>query len=215
MSEIDIEAVRADLHWLQDNVRTARRIADRALSALDQLAKENERLTKERDEARECLRWAHDTLYEINPSNYDHDEVCRLNNASVEVILGIAPLLGEKHGKTDAWWAERNRDADDAATLRTKLADKHGVDLTHEQVESIAAYYPPGYTRPGWASAAEMLVPEGMLAMTVNCGMEERKAPDFSKATAFVGQWDNVGGEPCEASTPALALAAACLRAKG
>ena len=66
-----------------------------------------------------------------------------------------------------------------------------------------------------WTSAAELLVPEGMLAMTVNCGMEDRKAPDFSKATAFVGEWNDAGGEPCEAATPALALAAACLRAKG
>lgn len=42
------------------------------------------------------IRWAHDTLYEINPSNYDHDEVCRLNDASVEVILGLAQFLGER-----------------------------------------------------------------------------------------------------------------------
>jgi hypothetical protein len=53
------------------------------------------------------VRWAHDTLYEINIGNYDHDEVCKLNDASVEVILGLAPLLGEKHGKTDEWWAKR------------------------------------------------------------------------------------------------------------
>lgn len=38
------------------------------------------------------IRWAYETLYEINPSNYDHDEVCRLNDASVEVILGLKPL---------------------------------------------------------------------------------------------------------------------------
>lgn len=46
MSEIDIEAVRTDLNWVRDN----------ALSALDQLAKENERLTKERDEKDKQLR---------------------------------------------------------------------------------------------------------------------------------------------------------------
>ncbi|AEH79688.1 MazG nucleotide pyrophosphohydrolase domain superfamily [Sinorhizobium meliloti SM11] len=57
---------------------------------------------------RGLIRWAHDTLYEINPSNYDHDEVCKLNDASVEVILGLAVELGEKHGKSDAWWAQRN-----------------------------------------------------------------------------------------------------------
>lgn len=58
-------------------------------------------------QAVEALRWAHDTLYEINPSNYDHDEVCRLNDASVEVILGLAPMLGETHGKSAEWWAEQ------------------------------------------------------------------------------------------------------------
>ena len=52
------------------------------------------------------LRWAHGTLYEINPSNYDHDEVCRLNDASVEVILGLAPVLGETHGKSPEWWTD-------------------------------------------------------------------------------------------------------------
>lgn len=46
-------------------------------------------------EAMALIRWAHDTLYEINPSNYDHDEVCRLNDASVEVILAFAQFLGE------------------------------------------------------------------------------------------------------------------------
>ena len=55
----------------------------------------------------DLIRWAHDTLYEINPSNYDHDEVCKLNDASVEVILGLAAELGEKHGKSDDWWAAR------------------------------------------------------------------------------------------------------------
>lgn len=44
---------------------------------------------------RDLLRFSHDTLWEINPSNYDHDDVCKLNDASVEVILAIAPELGE------------------------------------------------------------------------------------------------------------------------
>ncbi len=55
---------------------------------------------------RDLIQWAHDTLYEINPSNYDHDEVCKLNDASVAVILGLAQYLGERHGKTDEWWAD-------------------------------------------------------------------------------------------------------------
>lgn len=55
---------------------------------------------------RGLVQWAHDTLYEINLSNYDHDEVCKLNDASVEVILGLAAALGERHGKTEMWWAD-------------------------------------------------------------------------------------------------------------
>jgi len=80
-----IPAMKAEIHSLN------RRIAE--------LEAENERL-------KELVRWAHETLYEINPSNYDHDEVCKLNDASVEVILGLAHHLGERHGKTDAWWQD-------------------------------------------------------------------------------------------------------------
>lgn len=43
------------------------------------------------------LGWAIETLHEINPSNYDHDDVCALNSASVEVILGLQKALGETH----------------------------------------------------------------------------------------------------------------------
>ncbi len=53
------------------------------------------------------IRWAHDTLWELNPSNYDHDEVCKVNDAAVEVILGLAPVIGETHGHSAEWWAER------------------------------------------------------------------------------------------------------------
>lgn len=53
------------------------------------------------------VRWAHDTLYEINPLKYDHGEVRKLNDASVEVILGLAPVLGESHGKSAEWWQAR------------------------------------------------------------------------------------------------------------
>jgi hypothetical protein len=53
-----------------------------------------ERLRRLRAEARvielnELRIWAHETLIEINVSNYDHDDVCKLNDASVEVILGL------------------------------------------------------------------------------------------------------------------------------
>lgn len=42
---------------------------------------------------RELLQFSYDTLLEINPSNYDHDDVCAMNSASVEVMLAIAPEL--------------------------------------------------------------------------------------------------------------------------
>lgn len=42
---------------------------------------------------RELIEWAADTLVELNPSNYDHDDVCRANNASVEVILALNGYL--------------------------------------------------------------------------------------------------------------------------
>lgn len=41
------------------------------------------------NEAEKLMVWAVDTLVEINPSNYDHDDVCRMNDASVEVILAL------------------------------------------------------------------------------------------------------------------------------
>lgn len=53
------------------------------------------------------IRWAHETLWELNPNNYDHDEVCKANDAAVEVILGLAPVIGETHGYSPEWWAAR------------------------------------------------------------------------------------------------------------
>lgn len=58
-------------------------------------------------EMKELLQWSHDTLLEINPSNYTHDDVCEANAAAVEVILGIATTLGETHGKANEWRESR------------------------------------------------------------------------------------------------------------
>ena len=41
----------------------------------------------------EFLEWAYETLGEINVSNYGHDDVCELNDKSVEVILAIKTRL--------------------------------------------------------------------------------------------------------------------------
>jgi len=57
---------------------------------------------------REAARKAHDTLIELNPNNYSHDDVCQANDAAIEAILILADVLGETHGKTPEWWAERH-----------------------------------------------------------------------------------------------------------
>lgn len=60
----------------------------------------NEKEAKHNAEAKlakavEALKFTYSTLTEINPSNYDHDQVCEQNSASVEAILSIAAVLGE------------------------------------------------------------------------------------------------------------------------
>lgn len=55
------------------------------------------RLRKERDELRQAIQAARETVtFEINPSNYDHDQVCLMNNEMCEAdeILRAA-LEGE------------------------------------------------------------------------------------------------------------------------
>tara|TARA_B100000446_G_scaffold118873_1_gene110956 strand:+ start:369 stop:680 length:312 start_codon:yes stop_codon:yes gene_type:complete len=47
----------------------------------------------------EALQWAFDTLIELNPSNYDHDNVCEVNAAAVEVMLGLKPILASHKGE--------------------------------------------------------------------------------------------------------------------
>lgn len=94
---VTLAAKDAELAVQREAKEHARRLCDRAEA---QLAEARKAL----DGMRDLIRWAHDTLYEINPSNYDHDEVCKLNSASVEVILALAPPLGETHGKSAEWW---------------------------------------------------------------------------------------------------------------
>lgn len=65
-----------------------RDLADRIVGP-DPRDAEIARLTAERDAARAKLQAAYDTLVEINPSNYVHEDVCRQNDAAVEVILSI------------------------------------------------------------------------------------------------------------------------------
>jgi len=67
---------------------------ERETLAVLQTAHESEAaLVAERDRLREMIAWAVETLQEINPSNYGHDDVCALNAASVEVCLGLDSVL--------------------------------------------------------------------------------------------------------------------------
>lgn len=75
-------------------------------------------------------------------------------------------------------------------------------------------YYTPKYTAS--VDAALTLVPDGMLWMVTNTGVDDPHKPDFSKATAVVADWRRSASEGGDrsAATPALALCAAALRAR-
>lgn len=90
-----------------DNLKYGAEVGDLGVDAVRAVCRELLALREEQTELISKLRFAHDTLIEINPYNYTHDDVCEINAASVEVILGLAPALGENHGKTEQWWALR------------------------------------------------------------------------------------------------------------
>ena len=101
MTPSEIEAIR-ERHEAQDEMWKLRQAmsprtsvdaahADRA-TLLRLLSEERARRVKAESrviELNELRIWAHETLMEINICNYDHDDVCRLNDAAVEVILGL------------------------------------------------------------------------------------------------------------------------------
>ena len=103
MSNIDKQALIAKIKKQTESFDTVVVKDDEANALLDELEAAEKRIA----EQRELLQWAHDTLVEINPNNYTHDDVCEINSASVGVILGIAPILGETHGKSKEWWTAR------------------------------------------------------------------------------------------------------------
>lgn len=84
---------------------------------------------------RGMIRWAHDTLYEIDTSNYGHDEVCKLNDASVEVILGLAV-------ESDEWLAQQaatpaDTDAAQSTTERLQRERDYAVRWANKAVSDI------------------------------------------------------------------------------
>ena len=73
--------------WHADEAARQRDVWKERATTAERLLSESQAEGRRKDE---LIRWAYDTLMEINVSNYDHDDVCRLNEASVEVILGLA-----------------------------------------------------------------------------------------------------------------------------
>ena len=56
-------------------------------------------LKAQRDELLELLKWSDEKLGpEINPSNYDHQDVCELNANMVEVTLAIRAAIAKIEG---------------------------------------------------------------------------------------------------------------------
>jgi hypothetical protein len=73
---------------LHANVSLAQAARNDLPQALDTIEAQQRRI----EELEAAISWAYETLMEINVSNYTHDDVCNLNNRSVEVILGLAAL---------------------------------------------------------------------------------------------------------------------------
>ncbi len=101
------EKAEADNAALAARVKELELIRDSHSQDTLQALLEKQAIEAQLSAARKAARLAHDTLIEINPSNYNHDDVCQMNDASVEAIFLLADVLGETHGKTAEWWELR------------------------------------------------------------------------------------------------------------
>jgi hypothetical protein len=103
------------------------------------------------------------------------------------------------------WTFERNKDGCDDDDYGF-LGDPYiWIDPTGAPADGFPDYLTS-------LDAAMTLVPDGMVYAITNCDPTLGTEPDFSKSAAIVGHPDDIG-EPRIAATPALALAAASLRA--
>ena len=108
--EADLEADKAALTArVKELELSSKHSADVASNAIADMKSLETQLAA----ARKAARAAHDTLIEITPSNYNHDDVCQMNDASVEAIFLLADVLGETHGKTAGWWELRRSSLED------------------------------------------------------------------------------------------------------
>lgn len=87
---------------------------------------------------RGLVRWAHDNLYEITPDGADDpDEINKLNDASVTVILGLALALGENHGRSDEFWAIYKKENPRVVELLSTIKEPHPLSDA-----AIAEFWP-------------------------------------------------------------------------
>jgi hypothetical protein len=81
------------------------------------------------------------------------------------------------------------------------------VEMFEDEDRSVARY-------TASLDAAMQLVPEGYVMAVTNCGTDSPRGPDWTKASAVVGEAEDHGIESTTAATPALALCAASLKAR-
>ncbi len=89
MDKHEEKALEVHKVWTSDDTFSGKKLVDHIATAL----RDTERNAKRA--VLDDIRWAYETLQEINPSNYDHDDVCNLNAASVEVLLRLGNILNE------------------------------------------------------------------------------------------------------------------------
>ena len=88
-------------HFAANVVLELCRASEGSMIANRQLFRDNADLRGRVAALRSQVAFAYDTLVEINPSNYDHDDVCRMNDASVEVMLALkeTKTIKEREGE--------------------------------------------------------------------------------------------------------------------
>lgn len=118
------------------------------MTDISELTKRAEQAETALEKAMRVIRWAHDTLSEVNIWNYDHDDVVALNSASVEVIGGLGQALhGEWHPSQEKEIDLLNRQLDAMVAWAAHIGDEPDLLLTAwraaeeraEQIEDYAA----------------------------------------------------------------------------
>lgn len=145
MSEININLVRQDLYWLRGNVSGASWTATRTRAALDQLAKENERLIKERDDLKHDMERARDC------ANGEAELVSTLRTKHAAMQEAIAEAV-----RRADMWQKQSSARDVAEPLRPHLPTPEPVPVD-PLVEVVEDMRSDGYINPTPIETAQRL----------------------------------------------------------